>query len=101
MHVRVQLQELDLGYNEGKDRLMLRLPVTVRHIINAQSPLAPWRAGPAALGADADAEIYVAVSPNAALTSRALAQHAILCCVLCVCECTVGAADRLEIWSYM
>ena len=58
----MQLQELDLGYDKGRDRLMLRLPVVVCHIIDADSPLAPWRAGPAALGADADAEIYVAVS---------------------------------------
>lgn len=40
---------------------MLRLPVIVRHIITPDSPLASWRAGPAGLSADADAEIYVAV----------------------------------------
>lgn len=57
----MQLTELDLGYSEGKDRLMLRLPIIIYHTINAESPLAPWRAGPAALGADADAEIYLVV----------------------------------------
>ncbi|KAK9807434.1 hypothetical protein WJX73_006651 [Symbiochloris irregularis] len=56
-----ELEELDVGYEKGRDRLMLRLPVIVRHIIDADSPLASWHNGTSALAADADTEIYVAV----------------------------------------
>jgi hypothetical protein len=42
-------------------QLCLRLPVTVRHVIDAGSPLAHWRQGPAGIGADASSEIVVVV----------------------------------------
>lgn len=56
------MKELDLGYSEGHDRLLLRLPVTVRHEVGDTSPISKWRGGPAALSEDADAEIVVVVS---------------------------------------
>ncbi len=43
------------------ERLCLRLPTTVRHVITPESPLAPWRAGQAGVAADASSEIVVVV----------------------------------------
>ena len=42
-------------------QLCLRLPMTVRHVIDAASPLAAWRQGPSGIGADASSEIVVVV----------------------------------------
>ena len=36
------LQELNVGYEDGSDRLILRFPQLVTHTITPQSPLAPW-----------------------------------------------------------
>lgn len=36
------MQELNTGYENGSDRLILRFPQLVTHIITPQSPLAPW-----------------------------------------------------------
>jgi len=51
---------LDVGYGDGSDRLMLWLPVVVKHRITAASPLAGWLARGGLL-ADADACIAVTV----------------------------------------
>ena len=58
-----QIKELDLGYSSGRDRLLLRLPVTVRHLVDADSPLTRWQAGPSGIAEDADSEIVVIVRP--------------------------------------
>ena len=42
-------------------QLCLRLPMTVRHVIDAASPLSPWRHGPSGIGGDASSEIVVVV----------------------------------------
>jgi len=61
----VQVKELDLGYNKGRDRLLLRLPLTVRHLVDAESPISRWQAGPSGIAEDADSEIIVIVgAPN-------------------------------------
>ncbi len=52
-----QVRELKLK----PSRLLLRLPLTVRHEIDEQSPLANWRGGKGALNTDADSEIVVSV----------------------------------------
>ncbi|KDD76315.1 inward potassium channel rectifier, partial [Helicosporidium sp. ATCC 50920] len=60
----VSIVQLECGYVDGTDRLHLRLPVEVAHVIDASSPLAAWD-GPdatAALRADADAEVVVVLS---------------------------------------
>lgn len=57
-----QVKELDLGYSTGRDRLLLRLPVTVRHLVDDESPLAHWQSGASRIGEDADSEIIVVVS---------------------------------------
>lgn len=55
-------QELDLGHEVGADRLCLRLPTVVMHVIKDGSPLAHW-ADPSGILLDADSEIVVVVSP--------------------------------------
>ena len=57
-----QVKELDLGYSTGRDRLLLRLPVVVRHLVDDDSPLSRWQSGPSGIGEDADSEIIVVVS---------------------------------------
>uniref|UniRef100_A0A1D2A1X4 Uncharacterized protein n=1 Tax=Auxenochlorella protothecoides TaxID=3075 RepID=A0A1D2A1X4_AUXPR len=49
---------LDVGYNTGADRLNLRLPVDVRHVIDARSPLANWLE-PGGVDSDLGSEIVV------------------------------------------
>ena len=44
------------------ERLVLRLPMVVRHTITEDSPLASWRSGQAGIAADASSEIVVVVS---------------------------------------
>ena len=51
-----------MGYRNGDDRLLLRFPMVVTHVITASSPLASWLQGSSALHADADSEIVVVVS---------------------------------------
>ena len=59
----MQVDQLDLGYQQGTDRLLLRFPLVISHTIDSHSPLRAWQAGPSALAADADSEIVVVVSP--------------------------------------
>lgn len=60
-----QAQELDVG----RQRLLLRLPVLVSHRITEDSPLRAWRAGLAALAADANSEIVVVVCSGSSFLS--------------------------------
>ncbi|GAB4816589.1 hypothetical protein N2152v2_003635 [Parachlorella kessleri] len=53
--------QLECGFRSGADRLYLRLPVEVTHVIDESSPLAPWRYE-AGLQEDALAEIVVLVT---------------------------------------
>ena len=57
------MDQLDLGYQQGHDRLLLRFPLVISHVVDGQSPLRAWQAGPSAMAADADSEIVVVVSP--------------------------------------
>jgi hypothetical protein len=52
---------LQCGYENGSDRLHLRVPVEVTHIITSDSPLATWLS-PGGMLADLDSEIVVVVS---------------------------------------
>ena len=70
-----ELMELDLGYRQGSDRLLLRLPVTVRHTVDNSSPLARWQSGPSAMSEDADSEIVVVVSPCPDCSAEWLVPH--------------------------
>lgn len=58
-HLGEQVHQLAVA----PERLCLRLPTTVRHVITPDSPLAPWRAGQAGVSADASSEIVVVVRP--------------------------------------
>lgn len=48
------------GYQTGNDRLYLRLPIEVIHVIDENSPLAAWQ-DPSGLDADISSEIVVVV----------------------------------------
>jgi hypothetical protein len=54
---------LEVGYEEGNDRLLLWLPVVCKHVITDSSPLASWLK-PSGVMADADSAIVVVVSPQ-------------------------------------
>ena len=63
--MRVQdysVQQLEVGYESGADRLVMWLPVVVRHVITPDSPLASWLQ-PGGTMADADSCILVVVRP--------------------------------------
>ncbi|KAK9825397.1 hypothetical protein WJX81_000403 [Elliptochloris bilobata] len=51
---------LEVGYEDGRERLLLWLPVIGKHVITPTSPIASW-ATPGGLMADADAAIVVVV----------------------------------------
>lgn len=52
---------LEVGYEDGRDRLLLWLPVMCKHVITEDSPLASWLK-PSGVMADADCAIVVVVS---------------------------------------
>ena len=54
------MQQLEVGYETGEDRLCLWLPMIGRHVINESSPLAAW-VTPTGFTADADSHIVVVV----------------------------------------
>ena len=54
------VQQLEVGYESGADRLVMWLPVVVRHVITPESPLASWLQ-PGGTLADADSCILVVV----------------------------------------
>ena len=69
--MRVQdysVQQLEVGYESGADRLVMWLPVVVRHVITPDSPLASWLQ-PGGTMADADSCILVVVRPASTSTT--------------------------------
>ena len=44
------------------NQLLLRMPTTMVHVIDDDSPLAAWRTGRAAVATDSDSEIVIVVS---------------------------------------
>ena len=52
---------LEVGYDDGRDRVLLWLPIICKHVITDDSPLASWLK-PSGIMADADASIVVVVS---------------------------------------
>lgn len=53
-------QMLEVGYEDGRERLLLWLPVICKHVITEDSPLANW-IKPSGVMADADSSIVVVV----------------------------------------
>ena len=51
---------LEVGYEDGSDRVLLWLPTICKHVITEYSPLAPWLKT-SGIMADADASIVVVV----------------------------------------
>ena len=54
------VEQLEVGYETGADRLLLWLPMIVTHVIDDDSPLANWR-DPDTVLSDSDATIVVVV----------------------------------------
>lgn len=54
------MEQLEVGYETGADRLLLWLPMVVTHVIDDDSPLANWR-DPETVLSDSDATIVVVV----------------------------------------
>ena len=52
---------LEVGYEDGRDRVLLWLPTICKHVITDDSPIASWLK-PSGIMADADATIIVVVS---------------------------------------
>ena len=55
------VETLEVGYDNGSDRLLLWLPMTVTHVINESSPLRNWK-DPQSILMDQDATIVAIVS---------------------------------------
>ena len=55
------VESLEIGYENGSDRLLLWLPMTVTHVINESSPLRNWK-DPQSILMDQDATIVAIVS---------------------------------------
>ena len=64
---------LEVGYEDGRERLLLWLPVIGKHVITPESPIASW-ATAGGLMADADALIVVVVSATLHACVRCAAQ---------------------------
>ena len=52
---------LSSGNQAQDDQLLLRMPVTLHHVIDEASPLSTWQTGAAGIAFDADSEIIVRV----------------------------------------
>lgn len=59
------VEQLEVGYETGADRLLLWLPMVVTHVIDDASPLSNWR-HPEKVLHDSDATIVVVVSAHLA-----------------------------------
>lgn len=59
--IHFSVHGVQIGYEDGTDRVYLRLPTLLTHVINADSPLASWREA-GGLAADGRSEIVVVVS---------------------------------------
>ncbi len=60
------MEQLEVGYETGTDRLLLWLPMIVTHVIDDDSPLSNWR-DPDTVLSDSDATIVVVVRPHSSL----------------------------------
>ena len=63
------VEQLEVGYETGADRLLLWLPMVVTHVIDEDSPLANWRDAETVLS-DSDATIVVVVSVGITLHAQ-------------------------------
>ena len=61
------VEQLEVGYETGTDRLLLWLPMIVTHVIDDDSPLSNWR-DPETVLSDSDATIVVVVRPHSSLS---------------------------------
>jgi hypothetical protein len=61
MNVHLHRICMQCGYEDGSDRLYLRLPTLLRHVIDSDSPLAAWLE-PGGMDADIRSEICVVVN---------------------------------------
>ena len=59
---------LEVGYEDGRDRVLLWLPTICKHVITDDSPLASWLK-PSGIMADADATIVIVVCGASLLCS--------------------------------
>ena len=62
------VEQLEVGYETGNDRLLLWLPMIVTHVIDDDSPLSNWR-HPEKVLSDSDATIVVVVRHQALLSA--------------------------------
>lgn len=76
------------------NQLLLRMPTTMVHVIDDDSPLAAWRTGRAAVATDSDSEVVIVVSASSF-------------CLLhtCYCHCDVTSchsysmAQMVDVWA--
>ena len=66
------VEQLEVGYETGADRLLLWLPMVVTHVIDEDSPLANWRDAETVLS-DSDATIVVVVCTSIMLQALTIA----------------------------
>lgn len=98
-------KELELGFShKGEDRLLLRLPHIVCHVIDETSPLAAWR-DPAGRMTDADADlIFLVRMPCCTQCCCCVVMCCVMCCVTtCLCflvPCAVSRAAQVEGYWY-
>lgn len=69
------VEQLEVGYETGNDRLLLWLPMIVTHVIDDDSPLSNWR-HPEKVLSDSDATIVVVVRTS----STAICMQPMCCC---------------------
>ena len=97
--VMLQIQILDIGYDTGEDRLLLWLPVTIKHTINAVSPLASW-ANMSGFLADADSCIAVTVRLCCSRCSRLQLVTAVIKSIMQASFSNISIAMQVEGYMY-
>ena len=84
---------LEVGYEDGRDRVLLWLPTICKHVITDESPLASWLK-PSGIMADADATIVIVVSALSCNTPCRPCSLTASACLSPVQQCALGNPRR-------
>ena len=75
----LKIQDGLTSTSTSSNQLLLRMPTTMVHVIDDDSPLAVWRTGRAAVATDSDSEIVIVVRPCLCTFPYPIAVVSLLC----------------------
>lgn len=79
------------------NQLLLRMPTTMVHVIDDDSPLAAWRTGRAAVATDSDSEIVIVVSASSFCLLHTC-YATVLSLLVTDAACNCGQGNVILVW---